>query len=577
VKPLPGSQLQLTITLGAEEVNSFFDKVYRRLSQSGRIRGFRPGKAPKTIIRHVFGEDQIRASAYVEMLEDVLPKALETLGRQVLGDPALPALEEVELAEDKGVTLPVTVSVYPEAEVGELGEIKILRPSVEVTEKEVDEMLEELREEKATWQEVSRAVAPGDRVTIDLAIYYDDELKATREGVSFMAIAPEEDEEQSAASKVVGHFVGQTVVADAKPSQSAEAEEAVTRRTEATIRKVEEKVLPAVDDDFARSLGDYDNLEALKEDIRAQLRTQKERRARERIESQALAHLLAVTDVEIPEILLEHITAARLDNLEEELKSIGSSLQELADAGTLDLQKIQDGERQRAAVGLEVKLALEALTKRENLVPEEQDIEEEIEELARRTRNDVDFVRQAYELQDDVREQIDSRAIIRRAVRWVIERAQIEEVQEEEFEERYRQLLEELEERRRQRREATAKQAAAETGETGVPGAETQPAAELAEKQTQAEGAGQAATPGPALAAEQSVAQPPAAEQPATEQSTPEQGASGGAAGEGAGFEQSADVQGASEEVDGEQSAAGEAAGDQPTDEQSAAEQSAGD
>lgn len=465
VKPLPGSQLQLTISLGPEEVNSFFDKVYKRLSQSGRIRGFRPGKAPRTIIRHVFGEDQIRASAYVEILEEVLPKALENLGRQVLGDPALPSLEEVELAEDKGVTLPITVSVYPEAHVADFGETKILRPRIEVTEQEVQQVLDELRQERATWQEISRAIAPGDRVTVDVAFYQGEDVTSTREGMQIEVVAHEEGAEPTVASKLAGHFVGQTVVVETGTGEKTDAEGTALSRVEATIRKVEEKVLPDLDDDFARSLGDYENLDSLKEDIRSQLRAQKERRAKERMESQAVAYLLAATDVELPEILVEHLAAARLENLEDDLRKIGSSLQELAEAGALDLEEVEDSERKRAVVALETKLAFEALAKRENLEPEEQDIEAEIEELARRTRNDVDFVRQAYELQDEVREQIESRARISRCLRWIVDKAVIEEVSEEEFEERYRQLLEELEQRRRQRRAAQAEQAGLETGQ----------------------------------------------------------------------------------------------------------------
>lgn len=465
VKPLPGSQVQVTITLEPAEVNSFFDKVYQRLSQSGRIRGFRPGKAPKSIVRHVFGEDQIRASAYVQIIEELLPKALESLGRRVLGEPALPAFEEVALAENTPVTLPITVSVYPEAQVGELGEMKILRPSLGAADKEVQEVVEELREQKASFEEVTRAVAPGDRVTADLAFYEGDELKSSRQGMTFEAVAPQEGEEPTVASRVIGHFVGQTVVVETKGDDEASTTEHAPSRVEVTIRKVEQKVLPELSDDFARSVGDYENLGALEEDIRSQLAAQKQRRAWERMESQALAYLLAATDVELPEILLQQVTAARLEELDEDIRGLGSSLQELSAAGTLDIQKVEDAERQRAAVGLEVKLALEALAKREDLEPEEQDIEAEIEELARKTRNEVDFVRQAYELQDDVREQIESRALVRRAVRWIIEKAQVEEVPDEEFEERYRQLLEELEQRRRERRAARAQETVTEEEE----------------------------------------------------------------------------------------------------------------
>ncbi len=467
VKPLPGSQAEITITLEPAEVTTYFDKVYQHLSQ-GRIRGFRPGKAPRAIIRGYFDDEQIRASAYMELVEDVLPKAMEELGeRRVIGDPGLPSFDEIAIAEGEGFTFPVTVSLYPEAEIAEFGEVKLLRSTAEVTEEDLDRVINQMREQKATWAEVSRAIGPGDRVTADVVVHIGEEEKLRQEDFTFEALEPKEEEAKTIPTSVLGHLVGQTVKVEEEFGEDHADEEmrGKTATYDVTIKKIEEKQLPEVNDDFAGDMGEYSNVEEMKTDIRRQLEEHAAEHAQEALESQAVGYVLANTDVEVPEILVAQATAARIDELEEELEGIGASLDELVEAGSLDIERVATAERQRAIIGLETRLAIEALLKKENLEPEEQDTDAEIAALAESTKNDVSFVRQAYELQEEVQQQVDSRAKVRRALRFVIEKAEVEEVPAAEFDERHRELLRELEEKRRALRMEKSAAFAEEEGE----------------------------------------------------------------------------------------------------------------
>lgn len=457
VKPLPGSQAEITLTFEPAEVATYFDKVYQRLSQ-GHIRGFRPGKAPRFIIRNYFDDEQIRASAYMEMVEDVLPKALEELGeRRVLGDPGLPSFDEVPIAEGQGLTLPIIVSLYPEAEIGDLESVKLLRSTAEVTDEELNKVIGELREQKAIWSEVTRAIGPGDRVTAEVVILVDGKERSRQEDFTFDAAEPEEDEAPRLATKALGHLVGQTVAVEETLDQDADdaADDDMAGKTvryEATIRKIEEKRLPELDDDFAGDIGEYSSADELKADVRRQLEERAAKHAREALEAQAVGYVLVNTDVEVPEVLVAQATAARLEELEQELSGLGASLDELVESGSLDIDRVETAERQRAILGLETRLAIDALIKKRDLAPEESDTDAEIAALAESTRSEASFIKQAYELQEEVQQQIDSRARVRRALRYVIDNAEVEEVPSAEFDERHRDLLRELEEKRRARR-----------------------------------------------------------------------------------------------------------------------------
>lgn len=459
IRHLPKSQVELVISLAAEEVDKHFKKVYDELSRSGSIPGFRPGKAPPIIVRRYFGADHVKGATWIELVQDSLEKALEDHpDLQIIGEPVLPDIEEVELAEGKPVELVVLLTVYPKAELEPVEGVKLLRPPREVPEEDVQKVLDQLREDEAEWVEVSRAIQPGDRVTADVVVVVDGAEKARQEDVEIIAQPRSEEEgKRSLAELMAGHLVGQEVTLEEEVAEDEGGELAGKKVVyTATIKKVEEKRLPELDDEFAAEVSDATSLEELMSTIREQLSERLEQEARKRMEVQAIAYLLAHCDVDLPDALIAQATQARLDDLDSALAESGSSLEELAEVGAVNREDVESAQRHQAILSLETELALQALIEREGLEPEEEDRRAAIEELAERTRSTVRFVEQAYEVQDEVAEQIDERARRIRALRWIIERAEIEEVPREEFEERHKALLDELEQRRVKRRQAMA-------------------------------------------------------------------------------------------------------------------------
>ncbi len=500
VRHLPKSQVELTLSLTAKEVDEYFDKVYRELADVGRIRGFRPGKAPRSIIRRFYGIDQIKGTVWMELVQESMPKALEQHPElRVIGDPVLPDLEEIPLEEGAPVNLSVVVTVYPSATIGDLTDVKLLRPSTEVLDEDVDKILEELRAEHATWAEVTRAIAPGDRVTADVRIFVEDEEQTSQEGLVFEAQPREEGEPVRLPNGVLGHFAGQEVVVEEQIPEDDDSDLAGrTLRYVAKILEVKERQLPEVNDEFAAKVGDFSSVDELREEIRRRLAQESEDQARESLETQAIAYLLANSDIELPEMLIANATQAELEELDSRLEAAGSSLDELVEAGTIDRERMESSQRRRAILGLEARICLEALIESQGLETEEQDVRAEIEKLARETGNAVSFIEQAYEVQEEISQRIDERAKTRRALRWIIEKAEVEEVPRDQFKERYHELLDKLEARRSERRDAkTATEAEAEGVKSETP----------VEDETKAEAGveAQAETPEPEVVADSSL------------------------------------------------------------------------
>ncbi len=475
VTRLPKSQVELSINLSAEEVDSYFAKVYRELAQRGQIPGFRPGKAPPLIVRRFFGAEQVKAATWMEIVQDTLEKALkEHEELKVVGDPVLPDIEEVELDEGKELAFSVILSVYPKAEVHPLGEVKLVKLSEEISDEEIDKVLEELREDRAEWVEVSRAAAPGDKITVEVAT-------GEREAEEIQLIAEQPDEaegEPALVHKVVGRLVGQTVTVELP------AEEGEEERTEvkATIKKIEEKKLPELNDEFASQVSEFDTLEELREHIRQRLREQREEKNRERLQVQVFGYLVANADVEVPDVMLAQVAQGEMQELEESLAQMGASIQELAEAGALDPKRVEENVWQRSLIALEARLATDAVMEKESLEVEDEDIEAAIKELAQGSSSTVEYVRQAYELHDDVREEVHRRARTLRVIRWVVEQAQIEELDEEEFEKRYKEIMDKLLEQREQRRKEASEPEETKAEEAREEAAETEQAKEEADE-----------------------------------------------------------------------------------------------
>ncbi len=462
IQRLPRSQVKLTVHLSREEIDRLFDRVYQRLSQSARIRGFRPGKAPRPIIRSYFGADRIRAAVWMEVLEGPLQEAVQQAGLRIVGEPALPALEEVDLAEGQPLSFPVVLEVWPEVHVEPLEGVKILELSPEITEEDVDRTLEELREQNPNWQETDEAVQPGDRVTADIKGYLgdDENPRIDQQDVQFIAAEPEQREQAEAEADEgeVGPIIAQAVVGH-KPGETievrhtyGEGEEREDWRFVAVIKKVERPQKRELNDEFAKSLGDYENLEQLKQAVREELERKRRRTIRETTWSQAWAWILAKCDVELPESMVENVTDMRLRELEQDLESSGLTLEQLAAEGVVELDQLRARQRERAERALEMELALEAVAEKYRLEPREEDIEAEIEELAEESGNTVEFVRQAFEVQPELEQRIRRRARIRRVLTWIIENAQVETVPPEEFDRRYRDMMRWLAELRQKRR-----------------------------------------------------------------------------------------------------------------------------
>jgi trigger factor len=474
----PGSQLDLTFVLEAADVARAFDKVFGELAQQGNIPGFRPGKAPAALLRRRFKPEMVRDMAWMRIMEDFVEPELQKDELQLVGEPEFPDLEAIELVEGEGVEFTLRIAVRPTPELPELTELKLHRIVPEVTDDDVAAELERIRETFGEEQPVEdrTEVAKGDLVEaqVQLVMDGDDEPASPTEQTLEIGSGrynPPVDED------LVGHGVGETVDVAVDYPDDFENEELAGRKgtLKVEIVALKTRVLPELDDEFAREKNDYADLAEMKVRVREDLEKKAATQSRQTLENAALGAVVQGTTMELPEVLIDQLGRRSLQSYTQNLEKEGLSLESFMEITGVDEETLLQNERSRAEMGLRVDFVLEALEKAQSIEVSEADIEAEMELFAAENSLEMDFLRNALELQEGFREQLEGRAKRRLTIASVIEQAQVEDVTAEQYRE--------IKEAERQAREAEeAATAATEEAAGAGEGAEAAEAEAVADE-----------------------------------------------------------------------------------------------
>ena len=335
VEHLNPTRVKLTVEVGFDELKPHFDKAYRTLAGQVRIPGFRPGKVPARILDARLG----RGAILTEVVNDAVPakygEAITAEALVVLGQPDI----EISRIEDgESVEFTAEVDVRPEFTLPDPAQISVTVDDVEITDAEIDEQVQALRERFATTTTVDRPAADGDLVTLDLhAAVGDEELAdATADGLSYRVGSGELVEGIDEA--VTGLSAGESATFDSALVAGEHAGEQA--RITATVTAVTERTLPEVDEDFAQLASEFDTVEELRADLTDKIRRVKNLQQGAQARDEVLQALLDATDIPVPEgarkaeiDARQHEAVHTFDHdeqaLTDHLESIGQTREEL--------------------------------------------------------------------------------------------------------------------------------------------------------------------------------------------------------------------------------------------------------
>ncbi|HWP85632.1 MAG TPA: trigger factor [Terriglobia bacterium] len=410
---------EMVIEIPAEVVQQKLQAIAAHFQKHARLPGFRPGKAPLSLVRQTFEED-IRS----QLLQELLPEYVEAQVREKNWEPASPpSVVEIEYSENAPLKFKATVEVMPEFALQDYSGLRVEWSEPAVSEEEVQQALEKLQDQAASYVNVEpRPIQDGDFASISV---HGGTPGSAAAGVELQEVLCEIGGAETVpefTQNLRGAELGQEVSFDVSyPADFRDGRLAGKRISyRVKVLGIKKKQRPPLDDDFAKELGEFESLEAL----RARLRENLLRSAREQAEATAKRllrkQLVALHDFPVPESMVERQIERRVERLRRHLASQGMNPERLA----WDWDRVRESQREEAMEEVKASLILEKIAEREAVVISEAELDQELKQLAEAVNQPEATLRARLTTEGSI-DKIKSRLRIEKALDQVFQKAKV--------------------------------------------------------------------------------------------------------------------------------------------------------
>ena len=373
--------VKLTIEVAPEEFGKDLDRAYRKVAQQVKIPGFRKGKVPRQVIDAQIGRDAVLG----EFIEESVPTYYrDALRENDLAPIAQPDIDLQQLEEGKPLVFTATVEVRPRLrfEDADYKGIEVDRPPTDVTDQDVDAMVDSLRDRFAELEPIGRPARSGDYVVVDVrgTVHGQEVADATRQDYLYEVGSGEFGPKLDA--ELEGKRAGEILkVNDVLPEHFGDdAGREVSLQV--LVKDVKAKKLPAADDEFAKTASEFDTLEELRAKLTEQIGQSKDRAADGLIRDAVLQALVERTTIDLPESLVDEETEHRVLHARERAESAGVTLDRLLASQGFDELRFRADARQHAERAIVADLVLEAVARAEDIQVTPDELAREITGLA---------------------------------------------------------------------------------------------------------------------------------------------------------------------------------------------------
>ena len=341
VENLGALERRFDITISLEKLQSEIDNRLQRLARTAKLHGFRPGKVPLKIITQMYG-----MQAQQDVLNDAVHKEFkDTVQQQNLQVAGYPRFEaKATDGNDTFYTVSATFEVYPEIVLGDLSSQSIEQPTVKVGETDIDKTLDMICKQRVTYQSANRPAKKGDRVKIDYRGTIDGNDFAGGKSNDVYLILGDGKFLKDFEAALIDMQVGGSKSFDVVFPEDYHGKEIAGKTVtfEVTLNELAEPVLPAVDAEFAKSLGIPDgDLQKLREGIQKDLEREVSKRARSKLKEQIMQALLNTTQIDAPNVLINQEKERLLQNAKSDLEARGMKAKEISLSSDLFKEKAE--------------------------------------------------------------------------------------------------------------------------------------------------------------------------------------------------------------------------------------------
>ena len=399
---LEKSRVALTIETSAEEFEAAVNKAYLKMRGKINVPGFRVGKAPRKIIEKMYGAEVFYEEAVNIILPDAYEAAVKEQELEVVGYPQV----ELESCTKDGVVFKCTVAVYPEVKLGQYKGLEAPKAEVKVVAADVNARLKEMADRNSRLVSVERAVKKGDTADID--------FEGFDNGVAFDGGKGENFDLEIGSGSFVPGFEDQLIGMKAGEEKDIDITFPENYTPELAgkpvvfhvkVNEVKEKQVPAIDDEFAKDVSEFDTLKDLKADIKKKLTAERTESVQRAFEDVLMAKVAEGIEADIPEEMVELQAERMMEQFKQQLASQGIPFDQylkMTNTAEADFRKQAQGP---AADQVKMDLAVEAIIKAEGLEASDEDVESEMKSVAEKYGMDLDAVKK-YLRPEDVKEQV---------------------------------------------------------------------------------------------------------------------------------------------------------------------------
>ena len=383
---LEKSRVALTIEVGAEEFEAAVNKAYLKMRGKMNIPGFRPGKAPRKMIESMYGAEVFYEEAVNAILPDAYESAVDEQKLEVVGYPQV----EIENVGKEGATFKCTVAVYPEVELGQYKGLEAVKAEVKVMAADVNARLKEMADRNSRLVVVERAV----KKAFDLEIGSGSFVPGFEDQLIGMKAGEEKDIDITFPENYTPELAGKPVVFHVK------------------VNEVKVKELPAIDDEFAKDVSEFDTLKELKADIKKKMTDERTAAAQRAFEDVLMTKVAEGIKADIPDEMIEMQAHQMLEGFKQQLASQGIPFDQYTKMTGMNEEQIIMDAKEPATNQVRMDLAIRAIIKAENLEVSDEEVENEMKSVAEKYGMDLDTVKK-YLRAEDVKEQVMREKVIK--------------------------------------------------------------------------------------------------------------------------------------------------------------------
>ncbi len=394
VEKIATNKVKIFFDIEAEKFDAAMAKAYLKVRGQIAIPGFRKGKAPRKMIENMYGEQVFYDEAFDMIFDEVYGPAVEEKKLEVVDRPEI---EIQEIGSGKNLKFTCEVFVKPEVALGEYKGVVVAKETTLVTDEEVDARIEQERAKQAAEVEVEdRPVAMGDTVNLDYAGSVDGVAFAggTAEGQTLKigsgSFIPGFEEQ------MVGMAIGEEKDLEVTFPEQYHSEELAGKAAvfHVKVNSITETQLPALDDDFAKDISEFETLDEYKADVRAKLEAQAAERDQNAFTNAVLEAVIGNAAVEIPEAMIQRQIDSMIREFEYRLSSQGLKLEDFMKYTGSDMNALREQYRAQAIKSIKAHLVLEAIEQAEGIDATEEQVDAQIAQFAPQTGKSVEELKE---------------------------------------------------------------------------------------------------------------------------------------------------------------------------------------